>query len=113
MPAQHYAGAGAFWCGSTSLLRVKALRDVGGVATETITEDMHTTLKLIRLGWKTAYHHQTLAVGLAPAPPAQYLLQRRRWGMGAMQILTHEPRVRPANLPGSGGRGLPLVADLA
>jgi cellulose synthase (UDP-forming) len=90
MPARHHAGAGPFWCGSTSVLRVKALREVGGVATETITEDMHTTLKLIRRGWNTAYHHQTLAVGLAPATPAQYLLQRRRWGMGAMQILTHE-----------------------
>jgi cellulose synthase/poly-beta-1,6-N-acetylglucosamine synthase-like glycosyltransferase len=90
MPARNHAGAGPFWCGSTSLLRVKALRDVGGVATETITEDMHTTLKLIRRGWKTVYHHQTLAVGLAPATPEQYLLQRRRWGMGAMQVLTAE-----------------------
>lgn len=90
MPARNVAGAGPFWCGSTSLLRVRALREVGGVATETITEDMHTTLKLIRAGWKTVYHHQTLAVGLAPATADQYLLQRRRWGMGAMQILTHE-----------------------
>ncbi|GAC1378219.1 MAG: glycosyltransferase [Pseudarthrobacter sp.] len=90
MRARNASGAGPFWCGSTSLLRLAALRQVGGVATETITEDMHTTLKLIRLGWKTVYHHQTLAVGLAPATPEQYLLQRRRWGMGAMQILTHE-----------------------
>jgi cellulose synthase (UDP-forming) len=90
MPARHHAGAGPFWCGSTSLLRVSALREVGGVATETITEDMHTTLKLIRRGWRTAYHHQTLAVGLAPATAEQYLLQRRRWGLGAMQILTYE-----------------------
>jgi cellulose synthase (UDP-forming) len=51
---------------------------------------MHTTLKLIRAGWKTAYHNQTLAVGLAPGTPDQYLLQRRRWGMGAMQILIQE-----------------------
>ncbi len=90
MPSRNVPGAGPFWCGSTSLLRVKALLEVGGVATETITEDMHTTLKLIRLGWKTVYHHQTLAVGLAPSTPDQYLLQRRRWGMGAMQILVHE-----------------------
>ena len=90
MPSRHQAGGGPFWCGSTSLLRVKALREIGGVATETITEDMHTTLKLIRAGWRTVYHHQTLAVGLAPATPDQYLLQRRRWGMGAMQILVHE-----------------------
>lgn len=90
MPARHHAGAGPFWCGSTSLLRVSALREIGGVAIDTITEDMHTTLKLIKAGWQTAYHHQTLAVGLAPATPEQYLVQRRRWGMGAMQILTHE-----------------------
>lgn len=90
MPARHRAGAGPFWCGSTSLLRVSALRGIGGVATETITEDMHTTLKLMRAGWRTVYHHQTLAVGLAPATAEQYLLQRRRWGMGAMQILVHE-----------------------
>jgi cellulose synthase (UDP-forming) len=90
MPARQHAGVGPFWCGSTSLLRVEALRQIGGVATETITEDMHTTLKLIRAGWKTAYHDQTLAVGLAPDTPAQYLLQRRRWGMGAMQILINE-----------------------
>jgi cellulose synthase (UDP-forming) len=90
MPARHHAGAGPFWCGSTSLLRVAALREIGGVATETITEDMHTTLKLMRAGWRTVYHHQTLAVGLAPATAEQYLLQRRRWGMGAMQILVHE-----------------------
>jgi cellulose synthase (UDP-forming) len=90
MPARQHAGVGPFWCGSTSLLRVDALRGIGGVATETITEDMHTTLKLIRAGWKTAYHDQTLAVGLAPGTPDQYLLQRRRWGMGAMQILIQE-----------------------
>jgi cellulose synthase (UDP-forming) len=51
---------------------------------------MHTTLKLIRKGWRTVYHHQTLALGLAPSTPDQYLLQRRRWGMGAMQILAYE-----------------------
>ena len=90
MAARQHAGVGPFWCGSTSLIRVAALAEVGGVATETITEDMHTTLKLIRAGWRTAYHHQTLAVGLAPATPDQYLLQRRRWGLGGMQILVTE-----------------------
>ena len=90
MPARHHAGAGPFWCGSTSLLRVEALREIGGVATETVTEDMHTTLKLLQLGWRTVYHHQTVAVGLAPGTAEQYLIQRRRWGMGAMQILRQE-----------------------
>lgn len=90
LPARQQAGVGPFWCGSTSLLRVAALDEVGGVATETVTEDMHTTLLFIRAEWKTVYHHQTLALGLAPATPEQYLMQRRRWGMGSMQILAHE-----------------------
>jgi len=90
LPARNHDGAGPFWCGSTSLIRTEALAAVGGVSTDTIVEDMHTTLNLLRSGWKTAYHHQVLAVGLAPATPDQYLLQRRRWGMGSMQVLVKE-----------------------
>ncbi|MFC8800109.1 glycosyltransferase [Promicromonospora sp. NPDC057138] len=90
MASRNKDGAGPFWCGSTSVLRTRALREVGGIATETIVEDMHTTLGLIRAGWKTVYHHQALAVGLAPATPEQYLLQRTRWGLGAMQVLAKE-----------------------
>ena len=90
MASRNRDGAGPFWCGSTSLLRTSAIREIGGIATDTIVEDMHTTLGLIRNGWKTVFHHQTLAVGLAPATPEQYLLQRRRWGLGAMQVLTKE-----------------------
>ena len=90
LPARNHDGAGPFWCGSTSLIRLTALQQVGGISTATIVEDMHTTLGLIRAGWKTAYHHQVLALGLAPETPEQYLLQRRRWGMGSMQVLVRE-----------------------
>ncbi len=90
LPARNKDGAGPFWCGSTSLIRTSALREIGGIATDTIVEDMHTTLVLIRNGWKTVYHHQVVALGLAPATPEQYLLQRRRWGMGSMQVLAKE-----------------------
>lgn len=90
LPGRNHDGAGPFWCGSTSLIRVSALQQVGGISTATIVEDMHTTLDLLRHGWKTAYHHQVLALGLAPTTPDQYLLQRRRWGMGSMQVLVRE-----------------------
>ncbi len=90
LAGRNHDGAGPFWCGSTSLIRSAALREMGGISTATIVEDMHTTLGLIRAGWKTAYHHQVVAVGLAPATADQYLLQRRRWGMGSMQVLTTE-----------------------
>ena len=79
-----------FWCGSTSVIRRAALESVGGVAVETVTEDLHTTLKLLRDGWRSVYHHQILAVGLAPETPDHYLVQRRRWALGAMQILVKE-----------------------
>ena len=83
------------WCGSTSVVRRTAIDQVGGIATETITEDLHTTLKLLRLGWRTVYHHQVLAVGLAPDTPEQYLIQRRRWALGAMQVVVAEKLLVP------------------
>jgi cellulose synthase (UDP-forming) len=80
----------AFWCGTNAVLRVAALRDVGGVATGTVTEDIHTTIRLHRRGWRTVYHNEVLAQGLAAANAEQYLGQRLRWGTGAMQVLRTE-----------------------
>jgi cellulose synthase (UDP-forming) len=77
----------AFWCGTNALLRVSALKEVGGVATGTVTEDIHTTIRLHAAGWRTVYHNEVLARGLAAASAGQYLLQRHRWGTGAMQVL--------------------------
>ena len=88
-PAKNRWGA-AFWCGTNALVRVAALRDIGGVATETITEDLHTTLKLHRAGWRTVYHDQVLARGLAAAGPEQFLAQRLRWGRGSMQVIRRD-----------------------
>jgi len=88
--------AGAFWCGTGAVVRVAALREVGGVATDTITEDIHTTIRLHRRGWRTVYHNEVLARGLAASDAATYQLQRNRWGTGAMQVLrTENPFVVP------------------
>lgn len=87
----------AFWCGTGALVRVSALREVGGAATDTITEDIHTTIRLHRRGWKTVYHNEVLARGLAADDAAQYQLQRNRWGTGAMQVLRVE---NPFVVPG-------------
>ena len=88
-PAKNRWG-GAFWCGTGAVVRVAALRDVGGVATDTITEDIHTTIRLHRRGWQTVYHNEVLARGLAASDAATYQLQRHRWGTGAMQVLRSE-----------------------
>lgn len=81
---------GAFWCGTGAVVRTAALAEVGGVATETITEDIHTTIRLHRRGWRTVYHNEVLARGLAASDANTYQLQRHRWGTGAMQVLRTE-----------------------
>lgn len=80
----------AFWCGTSAVLRADALRDVGGVAVDSITEDAHTTLRLLSEGWKTVFHNEVLARGLAPANFDEFETQRERWGLGAMQVLRRE-----------------------
>jgi cellulose synthase/poly-beta-1,6-N-acetylglucosamine synthase-like glycosyltransferase len=95
-PAKNRWG-GAFWCGTGAVVRTTALAAVGGVATETITEDIHTTIRLHRQGWKTVYHNEVLARGLAASDAATYQLQRHRWGTGAMQVLRTE---NPMTVPG-------------
>lgn len=77
----------AFWCGSPSVLRRAALLDVGGVATDSITEDIHTCMRLHARGWKTVYHNEALAFGIAPETVQAFGIQRLRWAQGAMQIL--------------------------
>ncbi len=80
----------AFWCGTSAVIRTDALRSVGGVATESLTEDLHTTLRLHRAGWKTVFHNEVLARGLAPQNYNEYGLQRKRWAAGAMQVLRND-----------------------
>src|SRR6266849_4019214 len=53
----------AFWCGSGSLMRRSALMSVGGIATESVTEDLHTSLRLHAAGWKSVYHDEVLCMG--------------------------------------------------
>jgi cellulose synthase (UDP-forming) len=78
----------AFWCGSGALLRRKALLSIGGVATDTIAEDFHTTIKLHRQGWRTHYDERIIAQGRAPHDLASYLLQRDRWARGNLAVFT-------------------------
>jgi cellulose synthase (UDP-forming) len=77
----------AFFCGSCGVIRRAALDDIGGFSTETITEDMETSLILHARGWKSAYYGESLAFGLAPASAGAFHVQRLRWGQGSMQIL--------------------------
>ena len=55
-----------------------------------MTEDIHTSIKLHKRGWKSVYYSKSLAFGLAPASAIPFLKQRLRWGQGAMQVWRQE-----------------------
>ncbi|WP_011295801.1 glycosyltransferase family 2 protein [Cupriavidus necator] len=80
----------AFFCGSCAVVRRAALDEIGGFATETVTEDVHTAIKLHKRGFRSVYYGESLAFGLAPHSIDTYLKQRMRWGMGSMQVFRRE-----------------------
>jgi len=67
--------------------RRSALVEVGGLATDTITEDFHTSLRLHRRGWRSRFHNEALVFGIAPHNLDQFLLQRHRWAAGNLAAL--------------------------
>ncbi len=89
---------GAFWCGSAAVILRHALEGIGGIATETVAEDFHTTIRLHGQGWHTRYHDETLVQGLAPHDLASFLLQRDRWARGNLAVL--RTRENPLVAPG-------------
>ena len=80
----------AFFCGSCAVVRRSAIDSIGGFATETLTEDLHTSVKLHKAGFRSVYVAEPLAFGIAPASVAPFLKQRVRWGRGAMQVFKLE-----------------------
>ncbi|GAA3549904.1 UDP-forming cellulose synthase catalytic subunit [Zobellella aerophila] len=75
-----------FFCGSCAVIRRSALDEVGGIAVETVTEDAHTSLRLHRLGYTSAYIRIPQAAGLATESLSAHIGQRIRWARGMVQI---------------------------
>lgn len=86
LPSKDAWGA-AFCCGTSSVIRVATLEEVGGFPTDSVTEDFLLSLELDRAGWRTIYLNEPLSAGLAPEGISEYLTQRGRWCLGLMQII--------------------------
>jgi len=66
------------------------------LATISVTEDMATCMRLHGLGWRSVYHDEVLAYGLAPEDLETMLTQRLRWAQGTVQVMFREnPVVQP------------------
>jgi cellulose synthase (UDP-forming) len=77
----------AFCCGTSAVFRRDAIRAIGGIATESVTEDILTTVKMLPKGYITRYLNERLSMGLSPENVQRLLIQRRRWTRGHIQML--------------------------
>ena len=77
----------AFFAGSCGLLRRRVLQEIGGFRTETVTEDIHTSMMIHAKGYRSCYLNKVLAAGLMPETFESSMKQRVRWATGHIQIL--------------------------
>ncbi len=73
-----------------NLIRSNEAQPVLPLATISITEDMATAMRLHAAGWKSVFHPEILAYGLAPEDLGSALSQRLRWAQGTIQVMVRE-----------------------
>jgi cellulose synthase (UDP-forming) len=76
----------AFFAGSCGLFRRRVLMEIGGFRTETVTEDIHTSMVIHAKGYRSCYLNKVLAAGLMPETFERSMKQRIRWATGHVQI---------------------------
>ncbi|WP_233549903.1 glycosyltransferase family 2 protein [Cellulomonas rhizosphaerae] len=82
----------AFCVGTNVIFRRAAIVDVGGIYSDSKSEDVWTSLMLHEKGWRTVYIPKELAVGDTPETVEAYTKQQLRWATGGFEImLTHNP----------------------
>ncbi len=78
-------------------LLVNEAMDYLPISTISVTEDMSTAMRMHATGWRSVYHDEILAHGLAPEDLRSALQQRLRWAQGTIQVMLRE---NPLTLPG-------------
>lgn len=79
--------------GTMGLIRLAALREIGGWAEWCITEDAEASLRLLARGWRSVYLNQAMGEGLMPLDFDGLRRQRFRWAFGGVQILRRHVRL--------------------
>jgi cellulose synthase (UDP-forming) len=84
----------AFCVGTNVIFRRAAIDDIGGMYTDSKSEDVWTSLVLHGRGWRSIFLPETLAIGDAPDTIEAYAKQQLRWATGGFEILfTSNPLV--------------------
>ncbi len=84
--------------GTCWVARRSALEEIGGIPTETITEDWATSIKLQAAGYKLRYLNEALSAGLSADTCGEFVQQRSRWAQGTLQALFAS--TNPLRVPG-------------
>lgn len=85
----------AFSVGTNVIFRRTAIDDIGGMHTDSKSEDVWTSYELHQAGWKSIYIPVTLAIGDAPETIEDYSKQQLRWATGGFEILLKANPLNP------------------
>lgn len=85
----------AFCVGTNVVFRRAAIDDIGGMNTDSKSEDVWTSLELHERGWRSIYIPVTLAIGDAPETVEDYTKQQMRWASGGFEILMQRNPLSP------------------
>ncbi|MDO5092984.1 MAG: glycosyltransferase [Propionibacteriaceae bacterium] len=82
----------AFCVGTNVVFRRAAVKDIGGIYTQSKSEDIWTSILLHERGWRSIFQPKELAIGETPDTIEAYSKQQLRWATGGFEILfTHNP----------------------
>ena len=76
--------------GTGVVYRRSAIDSIGGIPTDSITEDIHTSLKLQKKGYQIAYLNEPIAYGLAEESLSEFYKVRHRWAHGNIHAVEVE-----------------------
>ncbi len=77
----------ALCVGSCWACKRQIIDDLGGFPTDSIVEDVYFGYRVKSCGYKTVYLNECLATGLAAEDTPSYVGQRKRWCLGAINLL--------------------------
>ena len=82
------AWGNALCVGSCWASRRQLIDELGGFPVNSIVEDVYFGYRIKSLGYQIAYLNEQLATGLAAEDTPSYVVQRTRWCLGAMTLLS-------------------------
>ena len=84
--------------GTSFVVRLKAVEEIGGFPGETLSEDWATSIKLQSRGFKCYYLNELISAGAAAEFTSEFVGQRLRWARGTLQSFFAS--TNPITVPG-------------